>query len=512
MKLQFFWLTLWVLILSACLNPNFRSGQKNESTIPAASSSKAGQIDPGSDTGEGPLEIFREGLIESHQHFLESLRQASFYTIEYTISDSLTQIHGTQKVLYTNQENVALEEIHFRLLPNVLNGEMIVDNLQVNGESIDPIYSLQNSLMRVPLPDPLQPSESAEITLEFAVTVPTKITSNYGILAFVDGVLTLAHAYPMIAVYDDEGWNAEIPAAQGDPTYADASFFLVTVDAPEHLVLVAAGREIKREDNGSRQIVTYAAGPVRDFYMAASPDYQVITKTIGEITYNSYAPKELQAGSKMAIEVAAGAIEFFGDWLGPYPYSEFDIISTPTYALGIEYPGIIALNDRIYYGDGSISKAADNLYLEATVVHEAGHQWFYNLVGNDQLNEPWLDESLTQFVTWQYFVDKHGKFGDVGFEYTLRERWRRTAYPETPIGLPVSEYNGAEYGAIVYGRGAFFFEALRDIMGEDSFEAFIKEYVQINSWGLSTGSSLKVLAEQHCNCDLTDLYAEWVTP
>ena len=33
-------------------------------------------------------------------------------------------------------------------------------------------------------------------------------------------------------------------------------------------------------------------------------------------------------------------------------------------------------------------------HLDAVVVaHEVGHQWFYNLVGNDQVDQPWLDEA-----------------------------------------------------------------------------------------------------------------------
>ena len=151
------------------------------------------------------------------------------------IQDDIFNVDGVEEVRYTNRETVPLDEIHFRLLPNVLNGEMKVASVRVNDQPFEPVYELQNSLMRVPLYQPLQPGESVDIKIEFSVTVPTEIETNYGILAYYDGVLTLAHSYPMIAVYDDEGWNAEIPPNQGDPTYADASFFVVKVDAPERV-------------------------------------------------------------------------------------------------------------------------------------------------------------------------------------------------------------------------------------------------------------------------------------
>ena len=49
-------------------------------------------------------------------------------------------------------------------------------------------------------------------------------------------------------------------------------------------------------------------------------------------------------------------------------------------------------------------------------------------------------------------------------------------------------------------------------MGEENFDAFMKDYVITNSWGISTGENMKALAEEHCNCDLTTLYDHWVTP
>jgi aminopeptidase N len=150
--------------------------------------------------------------------------------------------------------------------------------------------------------------------------------------------------------------------------------------------------------------------------------------------------------------------------------------------------------------------------MEATVTHEAGHQWFYNLVGNDQLDEPWLDESLTQFVTWEYFANQYGAGGANGFESSLRGRWARVDDQAIPIGMPVADYEGAAYSAIIYGRGALFFDALREEMGKEDFDAFLKDYVASNSWGIGTGENMKELAENHCGCNLTSLYEEWVNP
>jgi aminopeptidase N len=511
MKKALLGLTTGVLLLFACQLP-FIPIQATETPVPAIPTIKPIPNKPEPTPGEDEFGIFREGLIQSQQANLDKLEGASMYSLEYTIQNDILNTNGIEIVRYTNRETVPLDEVDFRLLPNVLNGEMKVASVRVNDQPFEPVYELQNSLMRVPLYQPIQPGESVEIKIEFSVTVPTELESNYGILAYYDSVLTLAHSYPMIAVYDDEGWNAEIPPDQGDPTYADASFFIVKVDAPEDLVLVGSGREISHENNGSRQIVTYAAGPARDFYLAASPDYEVISKTVGEVTFNSYTASGLEEGAAMALDVAIKAFDFFGEQYAPYPYTEFDIISTPTYALGIEYPGLIAITNRIYDLEGTLSGNSNSVIMESTVAHEAGHQWFYNLVGNDQLDEPWLDESLTQFVTWEYFADQYGPGGASGFEGSLRERWARVDNQAIPIGMPVSDYEGSAYSAIIYGRGALFFDTLRDKMGKENFDAFLKDYVASNSWDIGTGENMKELAETHCGCNLTALYAEWVTP
>jgi aminopeptidase N len=448
--------------------------------------------------------IYKDGLATEYQDVLDKLPYASMYEINFNIADDLYHITGNETVIYTNAEDVDLKEIKLRLFANILGGEMRVDEATVNGEVIIPNYSLNDSLLTVPLKTPLKPKESITLSMDFSLTVPQSVELNYGVQAYYDDVLALAHAYPMITVYDDEGWNAEIPPQSGDVTYADMSFFIVTVEAPKEVTLVGSGREISHENNRNRQTVTYEAGPVRDFYLAASPEYEVFTKESNGITLRFYTRDYLQAGAESALDVAARAMEIYSKRYAPYPYTELDFVSTPTYALGIEYPGMIAITESIVQPDQG--------YLEGTVAHEVGHQWFYNLVGNDQLDDPWLDESLTQFITLQYFTDEYGQAGNREFRQDLEGRWAYIGNAEIPVGLPVKEYSNAEYSGIVYGRGGLFFESLRDEMGSEVFDSFMKDYTQSNAWGIATPEKLKAKAEEHCGCNLTDLFAKWVYP
>ncbi|HEY3475553.1 MAG TPA: M1 family metallopeptidase [Anaerolineales bacterium] len=472
-------------------------------------------LSPGSDPFQIPWEdrsIFRSGLIASEHSVLDELDGASVYHIEFDLEDNLFQVKGMEEVRYTNTETTQLSEVQFRLFPNTLGGQMTVNTLTVDGQSVDPRYELENSLMIVPLPSPLASGQSVVFWMDFFVTVPQTLESNYGVLAYAEDVLTLAHAYPMIAVYDDEGWNAEIPSENGDVTYADMSFFIVRVTAPKDVTVITSGREISHIEAGDSQTLVSAAGPARDFYLVASPHYEELSQTFGEVTIRSYAPQQFGEGSRMALDVTARAIEDFNARYAPYPYTELDIVSTPTLALGIEYPGMIAITSRIYEVDEDYRGTPASVYLESTVAHEVGHQWFYNLVGGDQLDDPWLDEALTQFATLQYYADEYGAGGEQGYRSSLEGRWDAIDRADIPIGLPVAEYSGQEYGAIVYGRGPLFFVALRERMGTQTFDAFLKNYTETLSWGIATPEVLQSLAEDHCACDLDDMFNEWVYP
>lgn len=226
----------------------------------------------------------------------------------------------------------------------------------------------------------------------------------------------------------------------------------------------------------------------------------------------SYAPKESREGSQLALDVASRAIEDFSNRYAPYPYTEFDMASTPTLALGIEYPGMVVITTGIYDLKSEVRGAPASVYLESTVAHEVGHQWFYNLVGDDQLDHPWIDESLTQFVTLQYYMDEYGTVGANGFRASLEERWARIENAEIPIGLSVASYEGPEYGAIIYGRGPLFFVALKEVMGAENFDNFLKAYTETFSWKVATPEELQSLAEKQCACDLDSIFNEWVYP
>jgi hypothetical protein len=424
----------------------------------------------------------------------------------------LLRVEGRERVRYTNRENGPLDEICFRLYPNIAGGEITVSHVEVDGAQVEPADRSLRSATCVPLPIALQPDESTVLNLDFAVDLPKEMGGNYGLFGYFEDVLVLDTFYPAIPVYDDEGWNVETPSRNGDLTYYDASFYLVRVTAPDGLTVVASGIEVSREVDGDHQVLTYAAGPARDFYLAASERFVRQSERVGETTVHSYAFAGREEGAKLALQYAVDALKVFSARLGDYPYTEMDVVSTPMLALGIEYPGTIGITLRVYDLEAEVSGLPAPVLLESVVAHEVGHQWFYNAVGNDQQDDPWLDEAVVQYVTGLYHLDAHGTGAAEGYRTSWTSRWDRVDRAEIPVGLPAASYTPEEYSPIVYGRGPFFVTALAKEMGQETFDAFLRDYYQTYKWEIGTGEAFRELAETHCRCDLTSLFEQWVYP
>jgi hypothetical protein len=461
---------------------------------------------------EDHLSAFGAGLVAGEQNLLTEFADLSIYELDLTISDDLSAVSGSEAVRYTNTEAEGLNEVQFRLYPNILGGRMTVRLLTVDDQEAEPSYGMDDSLMTVPLPAALAPGEGVLIEMEFEVSVPSGLDENYGVLSRAGGVLSLAHAYPVIAMYQEGEWTTGMPSPWGDITVADAAYYLARISAPEKLHIAASGTELGRETDGDSQILTVAAGPARDFYLAAGRDYLVREEQWGEVTVRVFSPAGTSPRAELSLTVAREALEVFSARYGAYPYTELEIAATPTQILGIEFPGLIVLTAGLLSPAEDMPSEPEEAWLISTLAHEVAHQWFYNLVGNDQLDEPWLDESLAQFATWEYFADARGAAAADGFATTLEGRWGRVDNEPIPVGKPVASYSAREYGAIVYGRGALFFDELRGVMGQQSFDAFLKDYVHTYRWSLAKTEGMQAMAEEHCSCELSGLFDEWILP
>jgi aminopeptidase N len=345
-----------------------------------------------------------------------------------------------------------------------------------------------------------------EIGLTFGGTIPTDPASGYAQYGYYDGVLALPNVYPMIPVYDDEGWNVELAASYGDAAFTDTAFYLVRVTLPDDVLLVTSGVVVGRQENGDGTAThTAVSGPMRDFNLVASADYEMVSERVGQVEVTSYYRSGALAGGQRALDYAAGSLRVYERLFGAYPFSELDVVATPTRAGGIEYPGLIVVAEELYDREGG--------FFELATAHEVAHQWWYSLVGNDQLDEPWLDEALTQYATLLYFEQRYGQ--------EVAERVRESVFErpyavlqeqgmDMAIGLSVAAYSEGLYGAVVYGKGPLFFHALREQVGDETFTAILRTYYERYRYGVAYPADLLSVAEEVSGQELDALYEEWV--
>jgi aminopeptidase N len=209
------------------------------------------------------------------------------------------------------------------------------------------------------------------------------------------------------------------------------------------------------------------------------------------------------------LAAAQGALAGFSRRFGAYPYPTLTVVSLPLEVFGCEFSGIVLVSSRLAGPAAEVGGIPPLVLAEATTAHEVAHQWFFGLVGSDQVLEPWLDESLAQYATLLFYRDRDGEPGARGYRQSFEGRWERVGRADIPIGKPVAAYTEKEYAAIVYGRAPLFLEALADRMGRPAFDRLLRAWCARFRWKIARGRDFLSLAGEECGCDLGGLAAEW---
>ncbi|MCS7178314.1 MAG: M1 family metallopeptidase [Anaerolineae bacterium] len=432
----------------------------------------------------------------------DALLLAPCYAISLTMDIARSQVIGEQQVRYTNTEAVPLPDLYFRLFPNTpgYGGEMRVTSIHLNGNPARPEARLNGSALRLPLHPPLDPMETVTLTLAFTATVPLTDEIDYAQFSYVRGVMALPGVYPIIPVYDDEGWNVEIAPEYGDAVHSDIAFYQVDVTAPPTMTLVASGTcAVLEAGRWSCQ-----AGPVRDFVLILGERYQIAHQVAEGVLVHSYFYPDHRESGEQVLRMAVDALTLYSRLFGPYPYEELDVVETPTRAGGIEYPTLVVISEHLYTGHPR---------LEWVVAHEVAHQWWYGVVGSDPVDEPWLDEALTQYTTLLYHEFLHGPetAADIlknDFQATYDRLVKEGK--DRPVGLPVAAYPRDLYSPVVYRKGPLYFHALRERVGDETFFAILQAYYRRHRYGIATPDSFLATVREIAGNEHRDLYERWI--
>lgn len=245
------------------------------------------------------------------------------------------------------------------------------------------------------LPRAVAPGETVQVEMEWRAKVPRTFarTGYHGDFFF------LAHWFPALGVYEATGWNCHQFHAKTE-FFSDYGVYDVTMTVPATFVLGATGREVERTANGDGTVShRYVQEDVHTFTWTTSPDYLVREQRFAKeglppVQMRLLIQPEHLAQAERHFRATEATLEHYGSWYGPYPYGQLTIVD-PAYGSGVggmEYPTLFTAGTRLWNPPGGGSP-------EGVTMHEAGHQFWYGVVGNNEFEHAWLDEGLNTFST-----------------------------------------------------------------------------------------------------------------
>ena len=426
----------------------------------------------------------------------EEKQARNFYNIRADY-DGKNKFQCEMEFTYIDKSGELQSELYFHLYPNIFNNRerlpFFMDEFNrifpqgfssggifiqsISQEDRDLAWELlsEDQILKVSLLDPSGPEDSVKLNFKFSLSVPNA-NYRYGYQLFGGDKITLAlaHWYPMLAMYDDEGWVLDTHQALGDVTYSDVADFEVRFTVPVNFEVAASGALIQKDELEQRVVYCYRGEKIRDFAASISNNYESCETVVDGVKLISYFHPEDRAGGLAALDIAGYALHIYNEMFGYYPYPELRIAESNFYGGGMEYPNFIIMNTARYKEPNLSNKS-----FERSMAHEVAHQWWYGLVGNDQINEPWLDEGLAEFSTMCYFERRYGKTGWETYynRYVVPyknifNKSKRTIWDK------VSDFTRSEYFPIIYVKGGLYYREIRERIGEEELLDILRHYLE----------------------------------
>jgi len=405
-------------------------------------------------------------------------------------------------------------------------------------EPQDPGYRVDGTIATLYLPQTLAPGGSVQLEIEWSFTVPGSGGFRMGHLNHE--VFQLAQWYPQVAVFDDVFGQDRSPYLGRGEFYADYGDFRVDVTVPEGWLVVgtgmltnpgdvlrpeaarrlataagldtvvavvsAADREAGRATRPSADgwhTWTFEAEMVRDFAFAAGATY--VWHATGAETGHRNGRALIQNVFDPAVQpwaeatlFAKHAIEFFSDYILPYPYPQATAAMGPPEVNGMEYPMITF-----------ITHEAEGRALNGVVTHELSHFWMPMIVGTKEMAYAWMDEGLTTYNTSLAMADYDGhpvtRPGD-DREYQMVVQMEM----QEPI-MGHMDYAEHEFGAGVaaYGKPGMLLHTLRHMLGSETFDAFYRDYAATWAFKHPMPWDFFAMAEEAAGTDLDWFWQPW---
>jgi hypothetical protein len=460
---------------------------------------------------------YRPAMKPDFESHLQALEFAPRYDLNLVYDPLEMTVRGEGVIVLYNTSPDPWRTILFRLYPALkqYNGSITIQGAAVNGRSTPFNYDDGNTVVRLTLASPLESGARAEVRLAWLTRVPTgpDQTATYLLFGASQQMTSLPLVYPSLAVYQPGPvigagrWWTETGTVRGDAAFNYSSLFVVTATLPADQIPVTSGTLISSTLLGNDQARhIWVTGPSREFLLQMSPLYRsVYTETYGTRVTSYWLPEQEGAG-RAALIYAVAALRIYSDRYGPYPFRDLRVAPAPLGFRGMEYPQVILLGTELY------GRFRENL--EVLIAHEVAHQWWYQVVHNDPVNEPWLDEALAEFSMGIYMEELRGQRAA---DHLLYDRWQtplnllRTNGQETLVNQAVVNFaDVTQYEAIVYGKGALFYNELRRQLGDRKFFRFLHSYLEKHRYGLVDSATLQADLAALQDPAVDALFVEWV--
>ncbi len=335
--------------------------------------------------------------------------------------------------------------------------------------------------------------------------------ADFGAFSAAPEVLSLSGILPGVPPTDDQGHAWPGPSGIGDLASFEPSNWLISVTVPNGWRVLAPGNQLGEVPRpGGKMEYAYGVAGARDFALFVTQGYQSATAKVGDVTVEAWYVEADAASGKRVLRYAADALAELQKHLTPYPWTTLRVVESRLVggAGGMEFPGLISISTSLFRGAtdplaalgmpglGAIPALAGLMgdlkpllehTLEFTIAHEVAHQWFAMVVGNDPVDEPVVDEPLTQHVALLYMEWKHGKKA----ADAMRDAQLRSAYQvmrmmggnDGEADRPTREFGSSnEYAAIIYGKAPMLFDALRKQSGDAAYFKALKSYAEAYRW------------------------------
>jgi len=292
----------------------------------------------------------------------------------------------------------------------------------------------------------------------------------------------IAQWFPKLGVLQDQGWNCHQFHASTE-FFSDYGSYDVSLTVPRGWVVGATGVERDRRDAEAATTHHYYQDDVHDFAWTTSPD---LVERVAQFTHPSLPPVTMRlllqpehlAQADRHFDATRTTLRYYGEWYGAYPYGHITIVD-PAFqsgAGGMEYPTLFTAGTR-WLSPRLVSRP------EGVTVHEAGHQFWYGIVGNNEFEDAWMDEGFNQFSTARALAASNTAdfyeqrffggfvpwvFRDMPLSREVDENGLagyRASAKRDPQSSPSFRYYPATAGGITYSKTALWLNTLERWLG-----------------------------------------------